>query len=56
MRYLVLGLGLFLIVLGLQHGTIVYRGTESGGEGLIVVGVLAVAFVVYRIIDDWRHR
>jgi hypothetical protein len=57
MRYLVLGLGLVLVVLGLQLDPVQYvSGRERGGEGLIIVGAVVVAVVVYRIIQDWRHR
>ena len=56
MRYLVLGLGLLLVVYGLQLAPVEGHRISGRGEGLIVIGMVVVAVVVYRIIQDWRHR
>ena len=56
MRYLVLGLGLVLVVYGLQLAPVEGRRISGTGEDFILVGAVIVAVVVYRIIQDWRHR
>ena len=56
MRWVVLGLGLLLVVYGLQLAPLEGHRISGNGEGLIVVGALVVAVVIYRIVQDWRHR
>ena len=59
MRYLMLGLGLVLIILGLQTDPYLEgqpHRYEDRGVGLAIVGVVIVAVAVYHIIQHWRHR
>ena len=56
MRYLVLGLGLGLVVLGLQLAPVEGHRISGRGEGLIIIGTVVAAVAVYHIIQEWRHR